>query len=171
MKTTNLLLILMAVMSLMSCGQLHVVTLYVDTSQVQQINTDQYAHFGQPEGISNEEFTIYVRRGDRVIWNAVSTSEPSDVVKVTSIINKSGVDYQNKPYANFFKAKYSKPGYTTSPSSSITTSQSSTKNIEGIIRRVIKKGKPGDVQKYSLTFTINNNAQEIEIDPKMKMYY
>ncbi|MGB5430403.1 hypothetical protein [Eudoraea sp.] len=163
MKTASQILMLMAVISFMSCGQLHVVTLYVDTSQVEKSNTDQYAHFGQPKGISNKDFTIYVRKGDRVIWNAVSTSNSADVVNITSIINKSGVDKQNKPFVNFFKAKYSNPDYT--------MSQSSTRDIKGIVRRAIKKGKPGDIQKYSLTFTINDMKKEIEVDPKMQMFY
>lgn len=154
----------------MSCGQLHVVTLYVDTDNISQDNTAEYSSFGQPAGVSNENFTIYVRRCDRVIWNAVSTTDTTDVVNVTSIINKPGVDYQTKKrYVNFFKNKYSKTVNTVNRSSSNNTMQSSTKNIKGIISRAIKKGKPGDIQRYSLNFTVNE--KEIEIDPKMQMYY
>lgn len=179
MKTTTQILMLMAVLSLMSCRQLHVVTLYVDTEKISQDSTAKYASFGQPEGISNEEFTIYVRKRDRVIWNAVSTSDPTDVVNVTSIINIPGKDYQNEPYVNFFKegdtivfnTKILTSPYIAMRSSRNRTIQSSTKNVKGIFRRVIKKGKPGDKQKYSLGFTINGNGNEIKIDPKMEMFY
>lgn len=90
MKTTNLLLILVAVMSLVSCGQLHVVTLYVDTANIEQATIAANANFGQPTGISNEDYTTHVRRRDRIIWDAVSISDPSEVVEITSINHISG---------------------------------------------------------------------------------
>ena len=155
MKTTNLILILMAIMSLMACkNQMHVVTLYVDTAEIEQSTIDQYANFGQPKGIANKDFTTYVRNGDMVIWNAVSISDPSDEVNITAIIDEPGADYLNKKYINFFDR--------TTLNADITR--------KGIVIGTIKNGKSGDVQKYGLKFTVKDKEGTFSIDPKMEMY-
>lgn len=162
MKTTYRILILFVVLSFMAChNQMHVVTLYVDTANITIGSMDQYANFDQPKGISNEDFTIYVRRGDRVIWNAVALRDSmgvalSNEVKITAIIDEPDMNYRTKKNTNFFDDKTLEPD----PDNP----------IKGIIDRTIKNGKPGDVQKYSLEFTINGKAETFRIDPQMEMY-
>ncbi len=63
MKKIQSLLILIAVICLTACrSQLHVVTVYVDTTQIDQSSIDQYVTFGQPAGIANKEFITNVRK-------------------------------------------------------------------------------------------------------------
>ncbi|MGB5203842.1 hypothetical protein [Eudoraea sp.] len=155
MKTTNLILILMAVMGLMSCGQLHVVTLYVDTTQIDQSSIDQHASFGQLSGIPNNYFTTNVRKGDRIIWQGVSISNPSDTVKITSIDHVSGA----RIYAPK-SLKRIKRGIVI-------------KGTDEIVVGTIKIGPGGLEQyieeKYSLDFTVTNKGTFI-IDPKIRSY-
>ena len=140
----------------MACGQLHVVTLYVDTAQIEQNSIEEHANFDQPKGIANKDFTTYVRKGDLVIWNAVSISDEPVEVNITSIIDEPGADDQNIKYVNFFDR--------------ITLKPDPDKTKKGTVDRTIKKGKPGDVQKYSLYFTVKGKDGTFAIDPKMHMY-
>ncbi len=115
MKTTHPLLILMAVMSLMACkdksepalnsselpiniysNNVHVVTLYVNTAEINNGNIDEYANFGQAKSISNKDFKTHVRKGDIVIWKGVSVSDPLDIVNITSINHEGGPKLFNK---------------------------------------------------------------------------
>jgi hypothetical protein len=162
MKKVSQILIVMAIMSLMSCGQLHVVTLYVDTSQIEQSNTDQYVHFGQPDGISNKDFTTHVRRGDKIIWEAVSISESKEPVKIDSIYHISGEE--------IFRRK----------SSGVTipwlTTNSSLPEANGIPRVLFAgtiKKRPSEQraflwEKYGIAFTIDEVSYNI--DPMIKAY-
>ena len=83
---------------------MHVVTLYVDTANITKNSIDEYANFNQPKGISNEDFTIHVRKGDLVIWNALSISDEPVEVNITAIIDEPGPrdDDPDKKYVNFF---------------------------------------------------------------------
>ena len=156
MKTTNLILILIVVVSLMSCkNQMHVVTLYVDTANIIKNSIDEYANFNQPKGISNEDFTIHVRKGDLVIWNALSISDEPVEVNITAIIDEPGPrdDDPDKKYVNFFDGK------TLSPD------KIKTRTVIG----TLKNGKPGDIQKYKLHFTVKDKVDTFIIDPKMEM--
>jgi hypothetical protein len=154
MKTTNQILIVLAVMSLMSCGQLHVVTLYVDTTNIEQGNIATNANFGQPIGISNEDFTTHVRKGDLIIWQGQSISNPDHIVKITSIEHEEGKRIiERKP----FKAIKGKDGLV---------------NIKGsdeLVRAKVKLG-PGREEayikeKYILKFTVSNKDDTFTIDP------
>lgn len=62
------------------------ITLRVDTDNVNNKNLDQTCHFdGQPEGVSNEAFTIEANVGDVIVWQGVSSTSASDVVEITNI--------------------------------------------------------------------------------------
>ena len=158
MKTTNLILILMAVISLMSCGQLHVVTLYVDTDKITPTTVDLHANFDQPKGIANKDFTTHVRKGDQVIWNAVSISNPSDVVRITSINHISG--------ERIFESKLSKVY-----PKSLTTKQGFVKELfAGAIQMKPSKQEAYIVEKYGIEFTVDNKEGSFTIDPVLKAY-
>ncbi|MGB5461654.1 MAG: hypothetical protein WBM91_16495 [Eudoraea sp.] len=155
MKTTNQILIVLAVMSLMACkNQMHVVTLYVDTTNIEQGNIATNANFGQPTGISNEDFTTHVRKGDLIIWQGQSISNPDHIVKITSIEHEEGKRIiERKP----FKAIKSKDGLV---------------NIKGsdeLVRAKVTLG-PGREEayikeKYILKFTVSNKDDTFTIDP------
>ena len=155
MKTANQILILLAVMSLMACSQLHVVTLYVDTTQIDQTSIDQHASFGQRSGIANKYFTTNVKKGDRIIWQGVSISNPLDTVKITSIDHVSGA----RIYAPK-SLKRRKGGIVI-------------RGTDEIVAGTIKIG-PGNLEqyieeKYSVEFTVTNKGT-FQIDPVIKAY-
>jgi hypothetical protein len=128
---------------------LHVVTLYVDTTQIDQSSIDQHASFGQPAGISNQDFKTNVRKGDRIIWQGVSISNPSDEVKITAIDHVSGaIIYAQK-------------------------SLKGRKGSDELVVGTVKIG-PGKLEqyieeKYSLDFTVTNKGT-FQIDPVMRAY-
>lgn len=162
MKTTNQLLFLLAIVGLMSCkNQMHVVTLYVNTANIEQGTIPANANFGQPMGLANEDFTTYVRKGDLVIWNGVSISDPSEEVYITNITDEPGTDVNNKGYVNFFDRNILTVD---------NTNKIGGKSKKGTIVGAIINGKRGDVQKYKLTFTVKDKDGSFTIDPKMHMY-
>lgn len=162
MKRVSQFLIVMAIMSLMSCGQLHVVTLYVDTTNVEQGNIATKANFGQPTGVSNENFTTHVRRGDKIIWEAVSVSDPKEQIQIDSIYHISG--------ERIFKSKSSGvaiPWLTTN------SSLPEAKGIASFLFKGTIKKRPSEQraflwEKYGIAFTINDVP--LTIDPVIKAY-
>lgn len=156
MKTTNALLILMAVMSLMACNsQLHVVTLYVDTTQIDESSIAQHVSFGQPAGIANEDFITNVRKGDLVIWQGLSTSNTSHKVTISSIKHESG--------AFILKEKPAK------------TKRALKMNYIQLIRKIAAKPtreQPYAEEKYSLIFKVSNkpDLDPLAIDPKIRSH-
>jgi len=159
MKTTRSLLILIVVMSLMACSsQLHVVTLYVDTTQIDQTNIEQYASFGQPAGIANKDFITHVRKGDQIIWDAVSISNPSDEVKITAINHISG--------ERIFERKLRKG----QPQSG-TKKQGFVKElISGAIEMKPDRLKAYIEEKYGIEFTVANKEGPFKIDPVIRSH-
>lgn len=160
MKTTNQILILLAVMSLMACkNQLHVVTLYVNTEDITEGNENEHAHFDQPVGIKNKNFITNVRKGERIIWQGQSISDTTHIVKITSIKIKpeEGEEiFELKP----FKARKVKGDPV-----SITGS-------DELIRAKVTLGPGRDeayiIQKYNLEFTLSNKSGTFTIDPEVK---
>ncbi len=163
MKTTNRLLILTAILCLVACkakfpltifsNQVHVITLYVNTNNIDQTNIEKNANFGQAPGISNEEYTTYVRRGDIVIWRGVSINDPLDIVNITTIEHDT-LDDNSK---NFFDKNM------------IRGNGDDHETVVG----TLKKGNRGEFQKYILKFTVLDNGEPRNgtfiIDPKMHM--
>jgi len=175
MKTTNQILILMAIISLMSCGQLHVVTLYVDTTQIDQSSIDQHASFGQPAGISNQDFKTNVRKGDRIIWQGVSINNPSDTVKITSINYVSGAAIIGPKTSKKSRSRLSSTTGTSSTTviAPITNPPKIKIGSDEVVIGKIKM-KPGNLkqyieEKYSIDFTVTNKGT-FQIDPVMRAY-
>ena len=156
MKTTRSLLIFMSSMSLMACkNQMHVVTLYVDTSQIDQSSIAQHVSFGQPAGIANKDFITNVRKGDLVIWQGLSTSDKSHLVTISSIKHESGDYLINQRVANTNRAKKM--------------------NYKQFFRKIgarPNKEQPYAEEKYSLKFKVTNKPDlgPFEIDPKIRSH-
>ena len=147
----------MAVLSLVSCGQLHVVTLYVDTTNIEQGNIASNANFGQPTGISNEDFTTHVRKRDRIIWEGVSISNPSDVVNITAINHISGDRIFDSKTGTILPISLSTRGFTKLL-------------IDTKIKIRPRQQKTYLKEKYGLEFTVSNKEGTFTIDPVMKAY-
>ena len=151
MKTTKQFSIMMAVVILSfiinSCDSpcsYQTITLHVDTGNIDQQNMDAFCNFGQRAGISNEEYTVKVRVDDTIIWEGVSSSSESDIVKIKKIKYESGIDILNK------------------------------KELIGETEVVgkVKNGKEGDEEKYLIRFTVYNEGiirDTYEIDPKLQV--
>lgn len=151
MKTAIRLLILFVFVSVFNTfGQTtHYITLYVNTSAIDDGNTSTTCNFGQEDGISNEDYTIEAAPGDIIIWNGVSSSSPNtDIVNIMKIKYESGTDVFNK------------------------------KELEGngqsgeTVIGTVQSGKKDDVLKYKIEFTVyNNNSKrgKYKIDPVIKI--
>lgn len=164
MKTTNQILILLAVMSLMACkNQLHVVTLYVDTEAIPSSplpspsSIDQYAHFGQPAGIANKDYTTIVRKGDLIIWRGQSISNPEHIVKITSIDHKPSE----------IKIFELKPFNTIRGPDGPVAIEGSNELVRGKVTIGPGKEEAYIREKYKLTFTVSNKGTFI-IDPEVQ---
>ena len=161
MKKANQFSIMMAVIvlsfSINSCDKhsgndqnqqdIKTITLYVDTSNINQQNMDATCNFGQPAGVSNKDFTTYVELGDRIIWKGVSSSSPNtDRVKIKKIRYVSGSEILN--------------------SNVIRNSWFSSK-----VKGKVRNGKPEDIEKYSIEFKVirNGNNERFIIDPKLQI--
>lgn len=132
---------------IISCKPIaHTITLHVDTDNIDQQNIDATCTFGQSSGLTNEDFTTYVKKGDKIIWGGVSSSSPrTDVVKIKKIKYKRGSVILNK------------------------SELTGDKSVVGIT----KKGNVGDVGEYLIEFTVFNNGIKrngtFKIDPKLQV--
>lgn len=174
MKTSYRILILLVVLSFTSCKEkpapettspqlpltiysssIHVITLYVNTTDIEKPDVNSYADFGQT-GITNEDYTTYVRKGDIVIWKGVSTTDSSDVVNITSINHHSG--------AKFF-GKNMLQGNDGDPEVVVGVVAKDSEMVDGTLARE---------EKYTLKFTVMNNGTKrngmFQIDPVLKAY-
>ena len=67
-----------------------VVTLYVHTATIDKPDESNYCNFGQPDDVSNENFTTEINLGDTITWQGVSLDSTSDVVNIVSINYQGG---------------------------------------------------------------------------------
>lgn len=159
MKTTKQFSILMAIVllsfSINSCKkptleipdyQIHKITLYVDTDNIDQQNKDSTCNFGQEAGISNEDYLLEVNLGDAIIWEGKSSSSPNtDLVKIKKIKYDKHVKILNKDELDG----------------------------ETIVFGTVKNGKKGDEEKYMIQFTVFNKGIKrngnFKIDPKLRI--
>lgn len=173
MKTTHSLFILFAFMSLTACkdisapelksselpiniysNNVHVVTLYVNTAEINNGNINEYANFGQPKSITNEDYTTNVRKGDIVIWKGVSVSDPLDIVSITSINHHGGPKLFNK---NLLRGN-----------------GGDNEVVVGVVTKgpEMEDGTLMDEEKYVLHFKVQRNGkpqnQPYKIDPKIR---
>lgn len=141
------ILVLVLFMSvIISAQEKHVITLYVDTANITMQNIESTCNFGQDPRISNEDFTVEVKRGDIVEWRGESTSSESDKVEIRLIQYSSGT--------NFFDRE-------------------SLKDRNGIVTAQVVAGEPGDYEKYDLEFKVIRDGRTVRetfpIDPKLRM--
>jgi hypothetical protein len=133
--------------SIISCKTpSHTITLHVDTGNIDQQNIDAYCNFGQASGLSNEDFTTYAEKGDKIIWGGVSSSSSgTDQVKIKKIKYKRGPKILNKLELTGEKSVVGK----------------------------VKKGNIGDTVEYSIQFIVINNGVKrngtFTIDPKIQV--
>ncbi len=130
-----------------------VITLYVDTAQINNRNVNASCNFGQAQDISNEEFTTVVNLGDSVTWQGVSANAPStDVVNIVSINHEGG---KNVFDANVLKG-------------------STSEGREKVTATAIQRTTGGEKYKYKISFTVFNNGTKrngtFHIDPKIEVH-
>jgi hypothetical protein len=141
-------------LSLTSCEQYnnkqHLITLYVDTSQITNNTVNQFSNFGQTDGSSNENYTTTVNVGDIITWRGVSTSSDDDVVNITAIKHENGNDIFSKNRL---------PGNGGDP--------------EIVVGLVLNLAPEGTEYKYKISFTVKNNGVQrngvFHIDPKIRV--
>ena len=178
MKKSQSLLIFIALMSLMACKEtkspelkssdlpiniysnnVHVITLYVNTAEINNGNIDEYANFGQADSISNEDFTTHVRKGDIVIWKGVSVSDPLDIVNISSINHQGGPRLFNR---NLLQGNGA-------------DDNGANEVVVGVVTKgpEMKDGISLDKEKYVLHFKVKRNGkpqiQPYKIDPYIKV--
>lgn len=124
-----------------------VVTLNVNTGQIDNKNLATTCNFGQDQNISNENFTIEVNVGDSITWRGVSSTSPAtDIVEITKIKYAKG--------KNIFGKDDLLPG--------------KNKKISG---KALSKTTAEDIYKYDISFTVTNNGTKrngtFKIDPKI----
>ena len=128
----------------------HVITLNVNTSDIQNPNLNDYCNFGQEEGISNEDYTIVASVGDTIIWRGVSSSSDNDEVLIVSI-NHQG----NQGGRDIF-------------------GRNRLQGEDGEVRAVIQASTEDEEDyKYMLSFRVLNNGERrggvFNIDPKIRV--
>jgi hypothetical protein len=128
------------------------VTLHVDTSQITSRNASSFCTFGQEDGVSNEEYTIYVSVGDVVLWEGVSSSAPdTDIVNITSINYQGGKNVFDR---NVLQGDGGSPG-----------------RVRGT---VVAEAPESNKYKYTIKFTVSNNGTKrggtFQIDPKIQTH-
>ena len=129
-----------------------VITLNVDTGQIDKQDVNASCNFGQPSDISNEEFTVTAGIGDVITWQGVSSSSPStDVVNITAINHEGG---KNVFGENVLKGNGENP--------------------EKVIATVLYNTPEREEYKYKISFTVTNNGVKrngtFHIDPKILVH-
>lgn len=135
-------------------GEVHEITLFVNTTEINNGSIDENADFRQPYYISNEDYTTYVNPGDIVIWRGVSTTDTLDIVNIERIKHIGGRKFLGKPVIQGNK------GYP-----------------ELVVALIQKNNNPGNIarkdEKYDIMFTIYRDSAKqkgpFKIDPKLEM--
>ena len=128
----------------------HIITLKVNTSEIEPPDIGAYCTFGQPANVSNEEFTIVVSVGDEVVWQGVSSSNPEDRVEIRAI------NHQGERGGRDIFGANRLPGQ------------------DGVVRgTVLNTTETGADYKYQLQFRVYNNGSQrggtYIIDPKIRV--
>lgn len=129
-----------------------IVTLNVDTGQIDKKDASASCNFGQEEGISNEEYTIVVNVGDVITWVGISSSSPeTDVVDITKIKYVKGKNIFGKDLDTKDTGKQKK-----------------------ISAKVLASTAVEGIYKYDISFTVTNNGAKrngtFHIDPKIQSH-
>lgn len=132
-------------------GNIHEITLYVNTSEITQTTTEEYSDFRQPYYVTNEDYTTYVSKGDIIIWRGVSITDTLDTVNITRIQHHAGKKLLGK---NVLKGNDGDP-----------------EMVVGMIGKDISDQVALDHEKYIIHFTVYNNGVKrngnFKIDPKL----
>ncbi|MUP44661.1 hypothetical protein E0K83_02750 [Gramella sp. BOM4] len=144
-----LLVVILIASTTLNAQQTHVITLNVDTSEINNDNVNQVSNFGQPADVSNKEYTINVSLGDTVVWRGNSTFSEDDLVLVEAINHEGG--------ARVFRQN---------------TLRDDPDN-PGVVVGVVSEGREGDEEKYKISFRVMNNGERrggtYHIDPKIRI--
>ena len=128
-----------------------VVTLYVDTSHITKPDINEYCNFGQTDGSSNEDYTIFVNVGDTITWQGVSSNPQStDIVHIHSISHNHGKKI-------FDQDNLGGDG----------------RNPQRVSRKVLYSTAGEESHKYTLRFTVISNGKRSEIfqiDPVIQVH-
>ena len=129
-----------------SAQQTRVVTLNVNTADIENDNIPANADFGQTDGSTNEDYTLLVQLGDTIVWQGISSSNPTDhVVNIKSINHVGGARLFDRNVLN---------GDGGTP-----------ERVIGII----SEGRSGDEKKYNIFFRLSNKSGTFKIDPKIRV--
>lgn len=124
------------------------ITLEVDTENINADNIDETATFGQPSETKNKDFTLEVSMGDVIIWQGAATQSSGGLVRIKLFRHDDGVKL-------------------------LGTGRISDQNNTGVIVGRVQDGVPGDIEKYSLKFEVRKRGSqewtEYTIDPKLKL--
>jgi hypothetical protein len=137
---------LIFITQIVSAQDKHTITLYVDTQNITLENLETTCNFGQEPGTSNENYTVYVNKGDTVTWNGISTTSDQDKVEIIKIEYKSGT--------NLF-------------------GRETLKDQNGVVTATITTGESDQYEKYDIYFRVQRNGrwlrQDFPIDPKLRI--
>ena len=127
----------------------HVITLNVDTSEINNDNVNEVSNFGQPAEISNIDYTIYASLGDTVVWRGNSTYSEEDLVLVEAINHEGGARVFSR---NTLRDSQDNPG---------------------VVIGVVSEGREGEEEKYKISFKVMHNGERrggtYHIDPKIRI--
>ncbi|MDR5589237.1 hypothetical protein [Christiangramia sp. SM2212] len=124
------------------------ITLEVDTENINENNIDEMATFGQPSETKNRDFTLEVEMGDVIIWQGRATQSSGGLVRIKLFRHDDGVKL-------------------------LGTSRIAEQNDTGVVVGKVQAGNPGDIEKYTLKFEVRKRGSqtwtEYFIDPKLKL--
>ena len=128
------------------------ITLYVDAANATSLTprtVDEYCSFGQDKSqTTNENFSITVNVGDKVIWRGETTPASSNVIDITQ------VKKENVPgSSNVFGGNGMLQG---------------SGNPEAVTGTV-QAGTGGEDETYTIFFKVNGTGPNFPIDPKIRV--
>jgi len=124
------------------------ITLYVDTDNVNQSNLKATCNFGQPSGVSNEEYVTEVNFDDKITWVGVSTSNTKVKVKIKKIeyVSDDEILTKRKNRNSWFS-----------------------RVVKGKVKSADDDIKQGDTEKYLIEFKVKGIKERFIIDPKLRI--
>ncbi|MBK8501814.1 MAG: hypothetical protein IPL46_06170 [Saprospiraceae bacterium] len=125
----------------------YTITLFVDTINVTQENTDKTCNFGQGRATKNKDFSITVEIGDTIIWRGLPLRGQSNLVNIEEI---SYVGDNNIFGTPILEGNNQKP--------------------ELVIGNVMNDSG-GEEENYAISFTVSNKPEKLfRIDPKLQVH-
>ncbi len=117
----------------------HTIILNVNTAEIKKSNVEETCDFGQPDNVSNEDFSIEVRLGDEVKWEINAVDENPRELELINMKYERGRNL-------FRKEKINRQG--------------------DVIRGTVVAGAVGQSEKYSIKFKVKGKGSFV-IDPKI----